>query len=293
MRYSALFVTVLIAGCSRSALETQINATGEKAAATASSLWTGAGRLWPAGVWPAGAWVADYEEADRLAAESGKGTLFLFTQKDMTREDSLRSFLENPANRGVAADYTPALLFQKNEPDRRYAGQFGVRRAPAVIVRHADGTYHATQGSLSPEKLSVFLTKAQPPGDAPAINPLIARSVGFAWIRDWDAARESSKRSGKLIFVVLEHWMSRDWDTLGPMVERREVYTRTANMIACRPATAWNSASEAAAQLGVKNLPAVAIVPPDGDPSILELPTSYEAIVHFADEALGRTAANE
>lgn len=283
----------MFTGCSKATLESNISTTAQKAGSTANSMWRSAGRLWPSGLWPAGVWVADYEEADRLAAESGNGTLFLFTQKDLTREDELRTFLEDPANRGAVVDYTPALLFQKNERDRRYAAQFSVTRAPAVIVRHPDGTYHAMQGSLTPEKLADFLVRAQPPGEVPVLNPFVSRQVGFAWIRDWDAAREASKVSGKPVFVVLERWMSRDWDMLAPMIERREVYSRTSGMIHCRPATAWNSATEAASQLGIENLPAVAILPPDGEPAVLELPASYEAIVHFTDRATGRANTNE
>jgi hypothetical protein len=74
------------------------------------------------------------------------------------------------------------------------------------------------------------------------------------------------------------------------MLERREVYSRMANMIHCRPSTAWSSAGSVASELGIRNLPAVAIVPADGsEPSVLELPTSFEAIARFADQASVRT----
>ncbi len=186
----------------------------------------------------------------------------------------------------MAADYVPALLFHKNESDRRYAAQFGVYRAPAVIVLHPDGTYHATQGSLSAETLADFLSRSSPPGSTPVLNPHVTRRLGYAWYRDWESAKQASQASGKPVFVVLERWMSRDWDTLRPMLDRREVYSRVANMIHCRPSTAWSTASGVASQLGIQNLPAVAIVPPDGqEPCVLELPTSYEAIVRFADQA--------
>ncbi len=267
-----------------------MSATGEKALAKGSWAWHSAGRLWPAGVWPAGIWVADYEQAEQLACESGRGTLYLFTQKDLTREDAVRDLLEDPAARGVAADYIPAILFQRNESDRRFADQFGVTRAPTVIVVHPDGTYHGTQGSLTPEKLIAFLAASSPPGSAPTLNPHVTRQHGYAWIRDWEAAKQASQSSGKPIFVVLERWMSRDWDALQPMIERREVYSRTANMVHCRPSTAWSTATGVASELGINNLPAIAIVPPDGGaPSILELPSSYESIVRFADQASGRT----
>ena len=287
----ALPVTlILLTGCSTTTWRSNLSVAAERVTAGGESLWHGAGRLWPAGVWPTGIWVPDYEQAEQLASESGRGTLFLFTQKDLTRDDAVRNLLEDPATRGVAADYIPAILFQRNESDRRFAAQFGITRAPSVILLHPDGTFHATQGSLTPEKLTAFLTASAPPGSAPTVNPHVARRLGYAWIRDWEAAQQASQASGRPIFLVLERWMSRDWDALRPMLERREVYSRTANMVHCRPSTAWSSSTAVASQLGIENLPAIAIVPADGgEPSILELPSSYESIVRFADQASGRT----
>jgi hypothetical protein len=279
-----------LAGCSTSSLETTVTSAGESITGTAGRVWHGAGRLWPAGLWPDGVWVADYERAEELAAESRQGILYLYTALDRTRPDDLRDHLADPTRRGVASGYLPALLFQRNENDRRYAAQFGVQRAPAVIVVHPDGTYHSTHGRLSPESATQFLSQSSPPGAAPDWNPLIARRIGYAWHRDWAPAQAASQRTGRPIFVVLERWMSRDWDQLGPMLERREVQTRTVGMIPCRPSTMWSSSAGVAAKLGVTKWPAVAIVPVEGEAMILEMPNSYEAIVRFIDRSAGRTA---
>lgn len=290
---AALGLVASLTGCSATSWQSTLSATGEKALSAGNSVWSGASKLWPAGVWPDGIWVADYERAEQLACQSGRGTLYLFTKNDLTREDAVREYLEDPASRSAVANYQPAILFQRNESDRRYAAQFGVTRTPAVIVLHPDGTYHATQGSLTPDRITAFLAGSSPPGAWPTSNSYLARQLGFAWHRDWESARQASQAGGKPIFVVLERWMSRDWDALRPMLERREVYSRTANMIHCRPATAWSSASDVASQLGIENLPAIAIVPADaGEPSNFELPTSYEAIVRFLDQASGRTLTN-
>ena len=273
-------------------LESTYTTTGDAITGEATKVWHGAGRLWPAGVWPDGVWVADYERAEELAGQAGQGVLYLYTKNDRTRKDELRDHLVDPASRGgVAANYQPALLFQRHEADRRYAAQFGVYRAPAVILVHTDGTYHAKQSGLSPESVSQFLAQSTPPGEAPKWNPYITRRGGYAWYRDWESARAASQQSGRPIFVVLERWMSGDWGSLGKMVERREVQARTAGMIPCRPSTMWSSSGDVAAQLHVTKLPAVAIVPTEGDPSVLEMPNSYEAIVRFIDQSTGRTPA--
>lgn len=284
------FLLLSACGCSWSSVEHVYTVTGETITKKASRAWHGAGRLWPAGVWPDGVWVADYERAEEIAAQSGQGILYLFTPTDRTRPDELREWLVDPSKRGIAAEYLPAMLFRRNENDRRYAAQFGVQRAPGVIVVHPDGTYHSVQGSLSPDAVTTFLTQSTPPGAAPAWNPLIPRRGGFAWYRDWAAARSASQQTGRPIFVVLERWMSRDWDTLKPMIERREVQSRTVGMIPCRPSTIWSSSTDVAAELKVSKLPAVAIVPAEGEPSTLEMPNSYEAIVRFIDQFASPTA---
>lgn len=269
---------VVLSGCSSTALHDNLSAGAEKLTTSGGNLLTGAERLWPV------TWTADYENAERKASEAGTGVLYLFTNKDRTRPDPVRDYLKNPEHRGSVAGYIPALLFKNFEPDRRYAEQFGVNRAPALIVLHPDGTYHALQGSVSAETTTAFLTNATPPGQAPALNPHINRRLGYYWFRDWPSARKAAQENQRDAFVVLERWMSRDWDLLKPMLERKEVYSRVAHMVHCRPGSAWASGGSVAAELGVQNLPAIVIVPHAGDPRILELPSSYEAIVRFADQ---------
>lgn len=277
---AALIAITLNTGCSTtSTVYDSLSAGAEKVTTSGGNLLSSAERLWP-GV----TWTADYENAEQKASELGTGVLFLFTNHDRTKPDALRDHLKDPTQRGAASAYIPALLFKRNESDRRYADQFGVQRAPAIIVVHPDGSYHSTQGVLSTEKATEFLTQAVPPGTAPKLNPHIARRLGYYWHRDWATAKKAAEDNQREMFVVLERWMSRDWDILEPMIERREVYSRVAHMVHCRPGTAWNSAGAVATQLGVQNFPAIVIVPVSGDPRILELPTSYEAIVRFADQ---------
>ena len=93
--------------------------------------------------------------------------------------------------------------------------------------------------------------------------------------------------------VVLDRWMTRDWRRLLAMLERREVYTRFADMVHCRPGSLWSSSGSTAARFGVHNLPAIVIVETDGTAHALELPATYESIIRFADGVrLGETPAD-
>jgi len=233
--------------------------------------------------WIVGGMEADYQTAERLARQSGTGILILYTNIDLTRDDPVREAVKTAAARGNAKDYVRCVLFQNNEPDRRYVAQYGVDRCPAVIAVHPDGTYHARAGAMSVEQAEGFFAGATPPGSTPKVNPYIPREPSYAWGHDLESAERTAGASGRPLLVVLDRWMTRDWRKLRSMLERREVYTRFADMVHCRPGSLWSSAGSAAARFGVRNMPAVVIVEPDGSFHVLELPSSYETIVRFSD----------
>ncbi len=233
--------------------------------------------------WISGHWVADYQSAERLSRESNTGIVILYTNVDLTRDDPMREAVRNEATRGKTGEYVRCVLFRDNEPDRRYVAQYGVDRTPAMILVHADGTYHARVGALSSEGIAQFIAEADPPGLKPKLSPFIPRESTYAWISDFESARQSARESGRSMLVVLDRWATRDWSRLRPMLERREVYVRLADMVHCRPGSLWSSAGSAARELGVRNLPAIVIVEPEGEAHILELPGSYESIVRFAE----------
>ena len=243
--------------------------------------------------WIVGGMEADYQTAERQARQSGTGILILYANIDLTREDPMREAVKAAAARSNAKGYIRCVLFRDNEPDRRYVAQYGVDRCPAVILVHPDGTYHARSGTMSAEQVADFLAAATPPGSIPKLNPFILREPSYAWNSDLQAAERIARESGRPMLVVLDRWMTRDWRKLRAMLERREVYSRFAEMVHCRPGSLWSSAGSAAARFGVKSLPALVIVQPDGSAKALELPSSYESIVHFADAARRGAAPTE
>ncbi|MDO8631603.1 MAG: hypothetical protein Q7R41_14045, partial [Phycisphaerales bacterium] len=190
--------------------------------------------------WVVGDGAADYQTAERLARESNTGVLILYTNIDLTREDAMRAAVKGAAS-GDAGKYVRCVLFRDNEPHRRYVAQYGVDRAPALIVVHPDGTYHARNGSMPAEQIADFIASATPPGSRPRLNPYVPRESSYAWNSDFESAERTSRASGRPMLVVLDRWMTRDWRKLRAMLERREVYTRFADMVHCRPGSLWSS----------------------------------------------------
>lgn len=235
--------------------------------------------------WRPNGWDADYSAAEARMAESGGEMLIFYRAVDQGRPDATFDALRSDPLKQQTARYVRCSLYRSYEPDRRYVAQYGVDRAPALIVVHADGTYHARMGLTSAEQISEFLAAAQSPGEAPLLNPHIPRETNYTWHSSLASAEAAARKTGQSILIVFDRWWSRDRRKLEKLLERREVYGRFARMVHCRPGSIMGFNDQSMARFSVKNLPALVIVHPDGSHNALELPTSYEAIVRFADRA--------
>ena len=246
---------------------------------------------WPAmPAWTLGAWTAGYEEAERAARASGRGLLVYYRTSDQSRHDAMFDALRSREIKQRTIDLVTCMLFHAYEPHRRFVGQYGVERAPALILIHCDGTYHVQSGPRSAEQIAQFLDRAAPPGETPARNAHLSRQPAYAWHGSLEAAQQAADRSGQSVLLVLDRWHSRDWERLRPMLERCEVYARFADMIHCRPSSFWGGTEAARRKFGVANLPALVIIRADGSFESLELPNSYESIARFADAARSRSS---
>ncbi len=233
--------------------------------------------------WVPGGWVNDYQSAERLAEAPERPLFILYRTKDRTAADPMFDALNSHEIKPRTSGCVRCCLFHSNASDRRYVAQFGVQRAPAVILIHADGTYHAQTGPQSGEQLARFFDAAHPPGTIPAHDPFISRQATYAWMRSLDAAQSAAKSQNRSVLIVLDRWMSRDWRRLHKLLDRPEVHARFVNMIHCRPGGVLGGGGAVAQTFGVTNLPALVILQPDGSHHALELPTSYESVIRFAD----------
>jgi len=232
-------------------------------------------------------WIADYDKAERQH-RAADGTLLIWYQEARPGyADSLQKAFDTPELRRRLKGYVRCSLLRSYEPDRRYVAQYEVERAPALIVVHADGTYHARSGRMTAEDIARLLEEAQPPGATPRLNPHLHHAPHYDWLDHVDAASAVTERENKAMVVVLYRAWSRDWHRLEQLFERREVYRRFAGMVPCRVSSLSSTMEALLERFGVARLPAIVIVQRDGAHHALELPTSAEAVVRFADRAGG------
>lgn len=247
--------------------------------------------------WNPGGWLADFDTAERNAAESHRECLILYLGGRPGRASPLQQAFASKSLEAKIDGKVRCILTKSYEPDRRYVAQYGVNRAPAVILVHQDGTYHARTGPMTVEEIEAFLASATTPGAKPTINPHIAKRPNYDWLDSIDTAHARSKETGKPMLVVYYRSLSRDWSSLRKLLRRHEVCSRLDDMCHCRIAVPGFAQKVAVTPFGALRLPALVIVRPDGKHDVLEQPTSYEAVALFADRTLSagaqRTAAPE
>lgn len=238
--------------------------------------------------WASDGWVADYDAAEQRQRESGRELLILYKDARAGADTSLEEALASPLVKEVIRGYVRCRLFRSYEPDRRYVAQYGIDRAPALILVHRDGTYHSRSGLTSTAKLAAFLADAKPPGARPVINPYIPRRPRYDWHGSIEEAQQVARLTGRPLLIVFYRTLSRDWQELNKLLSRHEVYRRFADMVPCRIGLTSFSADAYITQFGALKLPAIVIADCDGSRRVLELPRSYEAVVRFADSARGQ-----
>ena len=234
-----------------------------------------------------GGWHQDYESAEAERIGGKRPMLIYFKDAAAWTADPTYDALRSGEFGRKTHAFVKCMLVRSYEGDRRYVAQYGVVHGPAVILVHADGTYHARVGAMSAADLVAFVDSSTPPGAVPRIDPFVPRTVDYAWIRSLDEAEAIARRTGKPMLIVLERWMSGDRRRMESMLAQPEVHRRFAEMVPCRPGSLWSGVSAASRRFGVTRLPAMVIARPDGAVERLELQNSAEAIVRFADRAAG------
>ncbi len=236
--------------------------------------------------WTPSDWVADYDTAEARVRESGQPLLIYYKGNRHRSRDPVRDALDEPGMKQPLAGFVRCTLFQAYEPDRRYVAQFGVERAPALIVVHPDGTYHATSGHLTSSRMASFFTGATQPGKTPTYDPYLPRQPRYEWLTSLDAAELAMKQSDRPMLAVYTRRFSNDWRKVRRLLDRPEVSRRLAGAIHCRIEVGTPLTEAIITPFGALKLPAVAIVRPDGSFESLEVPTSADSLVRFIDRVL-------
>lgn len=231
-------------------------------------------------------WLADYDQAEREIQSSGRNLLIFYKYGEGNRDKPVEDALASEEIEVRVEDFVRCRLFSGYEPDRRYVAQFGVDRAPALIVLRNDGTYHARTGLMSTGDVRAFLDSTNLPGTVPKYNPYIPYEGTFDWISSLEEAEAQAKTRDKPMLVLFTRWLSRDYAVMSKTLGKYEVYRRFADHVPCHltvdPILGTNK--QAMKRFGVTELPALVVVNPDGDHHTLELPLTPEKVVRWADQ---------
>lgn len=238
-------------------------------------------------------WIAGYDESERMVLQNDAALLIHYQRSATDPLDASRAALSDPAVKSRTAGYVRCSLVQSDEADRRYVAQFGIQRAPALILVRKDGTYHAHNGPMDAEQILTFLNGAAEVGLRPKLDPHILREPRYLWYESLEQADRVAQRLQRPILVVFDRKLSRDWRPLEKLLKRREVFRRFAHLVHCKPGSLWRSPEADLRRFAITDLPALVIILTDGSYAKMELPTSYEAIVRFADRTLGHPGGRE
>ena len=235
----------------------------------------------------AGRWIADYDRAERLARSKDKDMLILYKDTRVGEDDVLLASLSHKSVRPAVRRYIRCLLAKPYEMDRRYAAQFGVERAPALIVARRDGTCHAAVGALTPQQITTLLADANEPGVPVQWDPLVPRKPVYAWHRQLPVAEAAAEAAQRPLLVVYYRHATSDRRRLFDMLRRPEVYRRLGQLVHCRIGIGRPWVGTYITPFGTLKLPAIVLGHTNGTFDVLEMPTGYASIVRFADRCLG------
>jgi len=210
--------------------------------------------------------------------------MLVFFRTSQPKEDRIISeALRDGRIRTIISDHVRCFLFKQYEPDRRYVAQYGIERAPALIVVRADGTHHALVNPASTEDVRSFLESCDHPGSRPTPNPHIPRKPAYCWLDDIEQAETMGRETARPVLVVLCRSFTREFSELGKLLDSPEVYSRLRNVVHCRPSLRFGSNKAVLERFGVTELPALVILDPEGTFFVLEKPPSGDVLVRFAD----------
>ncbi len=244
--------------------------------------------------WEPDTWVNGYQEAETRASEHETGMIFCYRDTAPNRPDQMIEAARDAIANDVKSDYVGSVLTKSYARDRKYVAQFGVDRSPALVVFHPDGTYHAHVGFLDARGVQDFLASATPPGNSPIWNAFLHREPRYNWQQSTEQAETIASESNRSMLIVYHRPWSDDFQRLDRMLKNPAVFRRFSKMVHVRSGSAWSIASTAETKYGTLQLPALVIVEPSQNYRVLEGPSSYEAMIRFADktETIGKNESH-
>jgi hypothetical protein len=236
-------------------------------------------------------WYFSYTEAEqertreRQRGQNGRDMLLFYKDHLDANSGRMQDVLQSPIVQPLIAPKIRCMLVQDFTPNQRYLAQYGVDAAPALVVVHPDGTYHARQGLLTPEQTRDFLHSAVGPGAAVKTDLQPLPVADYFWHGAYEEAVDLAARQNRPLFVVYKWWLSTDSTELLNRLSQPRVRSHFTEMVQCL--LDWDYVPNRAfvAQYGVSKVPAMIIVRPDGTyHTLVGLPT-VDQIVRFSAAA--------
>ena len=210
-------------------------------------------------------WHLEYGEAETIARTAEQPMVVFYKAPFDVQSSQLQTVLEQPAMAPLLKGAVRCMLTTEFPPDRKYVAQYGVLRAPAVILIHRDGTYHAYQGPPSQDTLTTFFAQAKPPGAKPDLNPQIPRAIDYRWEGIYEDAVSKAQRQNRELFIVYKWWLSAEsTDLLNICLTRPEVARHFTETVNCLLDMDYLPNRTHMRQYGVTKVPSVVLVHRDG-----------------------------
>lgn len=229
-------------------------------------------------------WRTDFESGEKSAEQDGRDLFIYYENTRPGVHDDLRDLLESDELRLALRPYVCCRLFRSHEPDRRFVAQYGVERAPAVIVIHRDATYHALTGRRSADEIVDFLERAQSPGATPVYDPLLPRRAEANWQHNGGLFQWEKPDPNKSDLLVYERRFSDDWKRMRALLDRPELREHLRHRNLRRMTIGWPWTDRVDTPYGELSPPAVVVIDADGSHHIVERP---DAVASLSSALLG------
>lgn len=240
--------------------------------------------------WARVTWAGDYEEAEHRFQKTGKDLLIAYRDGRPRAEDNLGRLLTREPVKPLLEPYIRCMLFSSYEPDRRYVAQFGIQRAPALVILRQDGTYHAHSSPTNPEDVRLLLAAATEPGAKPVYNPHIPHAAEYDWYHRLGSAERKAERTDKPLLILATRFWSQDAQRLRSLMAQREVFIRCEDWVHCHLECYWPWSVGGLQRFEVSRLPALVVCSPLGSSYVLEKPASAAEIARFLDRCAAPAA---
>jgi hypothetical protein len=247
-------------------------------------------RLWVVLAWPVCAgcapqWHLQYQDAEYAARAQEQPLVVFYKDPWDSSSSQMEDLLEGPQAAPLLAGKVRCMLTTDFPPYRKYVAQYGVSQAPALILIHPDGTYHAHNGAMTLERIRAFFTNALPPGAKPVLSPQIPRTIDYRYYR-WEGvygeALAKARRQNRRLLLVYKWWLSAECnELLATLHTRPEVARHFAETVNCLLDRDYSPNRTHVRRYGVTNVPAMILLHRDGTYHAHTGPMTAEQIVRF------------